>query len=258
MRSLDFLIESSHLTLAVQEVGWDTAVFGFPVKSIERIRIHDSDGAHRDFKYYEEWVTSERVGIVSCRLAHNDLTESMFLETHGFRFVEMVLHPRLNLLQDIVFSEDELQISLATMSDLDELVDIAQRSFKFDRYHIDPRIPSGYANQRYGKWVKNSYYDDNQNLYKVVRGGKILAFFITETRRENIIHWHLTAVAPEWQQQGYGYRVWMAMLKFHKLSGCCGITTTISVQNTPVINLYSKLKFSFSIPEMTFHWIRNY
>lgn len=258
MRSLDFLIESSHLTLAAQEVGWDTAVFGFPVKSIERIKIHDSEGAYRDYKHYEEWITSERVGIVSCRLTHNDLTESMFLEAHGFRFVEMVLHPKLNSLQDFVFSEDIFRVALATVSDLDELVHIAQRSFKFDRYHIDPRLSPEYANQRYGKWVNNSYYDNTQELYKVVDGGKIVAFFIAENRKENVIHWHLTAVVPELQQQGYGYRVWMTMLNFHKLNGCRGITTTISVRNTPVLNLYSKLRFSFSIPEMTFHWLRNY
>lgn len=258
MRPLDFLVESSDLFLVAREARWDTAIFGFPVISIEKLKIIDPDGARKDYIYYEEWINSEQVGIVSCRLSNNDLRESMFLEAHGFRFIEMVLHPRLDLFQYSVISEDKLHIALADAADLDELEHIAQVSFEFERYHIDPRLSSEYANRRYSKWVNNSYYDGVQDLYKVMHGEEIVAFFITENRDANHVYWHLTALAPRRRRQGYGYRVWMAMLNYHKLHGCRFVNTTISVRNLPVLNLYSKLNFRFESPEMTFHWLRDH
>jgi hypothetical protein len=40
------------------------------------------------------WI-SERFDIVACRLPHDHLRESMFLEATGFRPIEMKLHPFL-------------------------------------------------------------------------------------------------------------------------------------------------------------------
>jgi ribosomal protein S18 acetylase RimI-like enzyme len=70
------------------------------------------------------------------------------------------------------------------------------------------------------------------------------------------VYWHLTAVAPEWQGQGIGMSLWQTMLRRHAAEGATSVRTTISGHNAPAMNLYSRLGFSFSAPQMTFHWLR--
>ena len=134
--------------------------------------------------------------------------------------------------------------------------DIAERAFSHERYHIDPRLDPHFGNIRYSRWVKNSLNHPRQRLLKVVDGEHIVALFITESRENNSVCWHLTAISPSWQGRGYGQRVWRAMLRHHREEGQDCVITTISARNVAVLNLYAKLDFRFLPPEMTFHWVR--
>lgn len=257
MNPLEFHLETSFLRLSAKEAPWDSAVYGMPVVQIEDIEILDQDGAGADYRRYETWISAEDVGIVSCRLAHDRLRDSMFLESCGFRFVEMVLHPRLDSLQSQQFPRDDLLIAPAAEADLMALQDIAENAFGVERYHVDPRLSPRQGDQRYGRWVRNSLHHPSQRLLKVLDGDRLIALFLIAMRSDQSVYWHLTAIAPKWQGQGYGRRVWVAMLNDHKSQGCQSVSTTISARNTPVLNLYSQLQFRFSPPEMTFHWVRD-
>jgi RimJ/RimL family protein N-acetyltransferase len=227
------------------------------VVQIEDIEVFDQGGAGADYRRYETWISAEDVGIVSCRLAHDRLRDSMFLEARGFRFVEMVLHPRLDALQSRQLPRDDLLIAPAAEADLRALQGIAERAFGFERYHVDPRLSPRQSDQRYGRWVRNSLHHPSQQLLKILDGDQLIALFLIEMRSDQSAYWHLAAIAPQWQGQGYGRRVWLAMLNDHKSKGCQSVSTTISARNTPMLNLYSQLQFRFTPPEMTFHWIRD-
>jgi RimJ/RimL family protein N-acetyltransferase len=179
----------------------------------------------------------------------------MFLEAHGFRFIEMVLHPRLAGLSALALPADDLKIIAADAADLPGLVAIAEHAFTHERYHVDPRLDPRLGDQRYGRWVSNSLGHEMQRLLKVLDGERLIALFVVEAISSQSVYWHLTAISPCWQGQGYGRRVWQAMLRRHQAEGCESVTTTISARNTPVLNLYAQLGFRFLPPEMTFHWI---
>jgi RimJ/RimL family protein N-acetyltransferase len=179
----------------------------------------------------------------------------MFLEAQGFRFIEMVLHPRLAGLSALALPEDDLQIVPADAADLPGLVAIAEHAFIHERYHVDPRLDPRLGDRRYGRWVRSSLAHPTQRLLKVLDAERLIALFLVEKRTDGSAYWHLTAIAPSWQGQGYGRRVWQAMLRRHQVEGCESVTTTISARNTPVLNLYAQLGFRFLPPEMTFHWI---
>jgi len=70
-----------------------------------------------------------------------------------------------------------------------------------------------------------------QRLLKVVQGDQIVALFIVESGENRSVYWYLTAIAPEWQGQGYGQRVWRAMLRHHQGEGQDSVMTTISARN---------------------------
>ena len=246
----------SSLELEASLVPWDIAAFGFRVAQIHRLSIGNPDVAAREYSQFQSWLDEGAVRLTSCRLPHGQLRESMFIEGRQFRFVEMVMHPTIAALQSLAIPEDDLTIVPATASDIPALQALAGRSFKHERYHVDPRLDPRLADERYSRWVATSLNDPPQRLLKVTDGNNLIALFITERRQSDEVYWHLTAISPEFQGRGYGRRVWRAMLKMHQAEGCSRVTTTVSARNVAALNLYGQLGFRLLPPEMTFHWLR--
>jgi RimJ/RimL family protein N-acetyltransferase len=252
-----FTLDTPNLKLSARHIPWDSEIYGTVVAQITDAEVLDAEGAAVDYGAFEAWCEGGSVGIVSCRLPHGRLRESMLLEQHGFRFIEMVLHPRVQLTRDPPPPDSGLLIARATEADVAELASLAERAFGHERYHVDPRLDPRLGDRRYGRWVRSSLAHESQRLLKVSDAGRIVALFIVEERPDRSVYWHLTAIAPECQGRGYGRRVWQAMLRRHQVDGLREVATTISARNTPVLNLYSKLQFRFDPPEMTFHWVRD-
>ena len=250
-------ISTSNLKLTSSLVPWDTEIFGFPVAQIHHLEVADFLFAVDEYCKFQEWLDINQIRIVSCRLPHNQLRESMFLESKGFRFLEMVLHPKIEGLGYLDIPEDHLVITPALESDLPAIQDIAEQAFGHERYHVDPRLDPRLGNIRYGRWVRNSLHHPWQRLLKIMDGEHIVALFIIESRENRSVYWHLTAISPSWQGRGYGQRVWRAMLRHHQEEEQDCVMTTISARNIAVLNLYAKLDFRFLPPEMTFHWVRS-
>jgi len=181
----------------------------------------------------------------------------MFLEDHGFRFVEMVLHPVFDKLQSTELPESDLGISRVSRGDLDRVLDMMESAFRFERFHMDPRLNPTLADVRDRNWVDSAFADQNQELYEICDKQQIVAIFMVEQLTEDSTYWHLSAVPPEFQGRGYGERTWRAMMRHHQKHGSTTVTTTITARNTPVLNLYAKLNFRLLPPEMTFHWVAN-
>ena len=242
--------------LSAQLVSRDSEVFDFPVAKVKQLAISRQDEAEQLYPEFEEWRESCGVNLVSCRLPQERLNESSFLEQKGFRFIEMVLHPVLDGLDDLSFPDDTIIINEAAKEDVSFIKEIAENAFSNERYLVDPRLGSIPGRLRYSNWVENSYEDQRQQLLKIEDNGRLVGFFIIEIIKGVSAYWHLTAIAPAFHRQGYGRRAWLAMLKHHMEEGINSISTTISARNTPVLNLYSQLRFRFLPPEMTFHWVR--
>lgn len=255
-----FSMSSASLRLSAELVPWDTAAFNVPVAQISAIELPGTDGASQAWGTFMAWLDARGVNFVSCRLGHSALAESMFLEQHGFRFVEMVLHPYVMLEGYEAIQDLPLKVEHAVADDLPLLRRIAEVAFSHERYHMDPRIDKRLADLRYGRWVEQTLHHPLQRLFKLSEGGETVALFITEDRltedRRTEIYWHLTAIAPCHQGRGYGRRAWLTMLSRHQAQGAVKVSTTIAARNCSVLNLYSQLRFRFAEPEMSFHWVR--
>lgn len=249
------LIDTENLLMEFFHVPWDTEIFGFPVAQISRIELREP-GACGDFADFEQRREAIGARLVSCRLPHSQLRESMFLEDRGFRFVEMAYSPELDKLKQIDWPDDSLEIALADPADLLEIEKIAGQAFQNERFHVDPRLDSALGNKRYQVWVKNAVGHTTQRLYRISDGGELVAFFVTEQLLDGTCYWHLNAVAPASQGRGYGIRAWRAMILQAHAQGAERVRTTIVARNYRVLNLYARLGFRFPAPMMTFHWVR--
>lgn len=249
-------IDTSSLKMAWSRLPWDESVCHFPVLQITSLKVLWSH-ATTDFRMFEQARDKLGSGLVSCRIPHNSLVESMLLEDHGFRFIEMLYTPELELsATEEVQNGNLLTVNRAIEMDMPALLDIAGTSFYHERFKMDPRLDPRISDQRFQNWVASSLHHPSQELYVVRDGERRISFFIIELLKDGTCYWHLNAVAPDAQGQGYGRRVWTSMLHHAFKSGAKRVRTSIAARNHRVLNLYARLGFTFQTPSMTFHWVR--
>ncbi len=249
-------IEDASIVLEWAEAPWDGAVIGAPALHLTQLEVR---GPNPDvgMRVFESERDRLAVSLVTCRLPHERLIESMFLEGRDFRFIEMLYRPEVDLRSTVLEEEmPPLSVENARKEDLPTLLDIAGSAFSNERFHMDPRLGAELGNQRYRNWVASSQTDSDQQLIAVRDGERIVAMFIIEMLSQRICYWHLTAVAPAVQGQGYGRRVWLAMMRHAAQAGAIHVNTSVAARNYRVINLYAHLGFRFSSPAMTFHWLQ--
>lgn len=248
-------IETQALTLRYHLNPWDEPTVGAPVAAISGIEVHDADRAREDFRKFRDWCSLSGVVLVSGRLFHDRLTECAFLESQGFRFIELNYRPELAGLQLLdQGAVDEFVVEAATPTDAGPIAEIAGRIFEAGRFRADPLIDPGIGDLRYRRWVENAFRNPAQSVLKCGREGRIEAFLVVEMPQRGHRFWSLVGLAPGLGGRGLGTRVWRAMLRWHRAEGVDRVATSISSLNAAVFNLYVKLGFRFPPPSITLHW----
>ena len=235
-------------------VPWDTEIFNCPVAQISAIEIYNQSHANKNLKPYQEWCRQQKIEFCSCRIVHDRIKESMFLEKQGFRFIELSYQPVLTNLQNLTFNGSEIQIAIADDNDQPLLANAAATIFHHERFHMDPHINSNLANHRYRIWLENGFKLPQQTVLKCMLNAQIIGFFVIEYPQPNHCFWSLVGLLPNYQGQGLGKKVWQAMLHWHQTAGVEQVSTSISSHNVAVFNLYVALGFRFPMPYTTFHW----
>ena len=237
-------------------VPWDTAILDRSVAEISRFEVFEPERARVYYARFEEWCNLQNIDLCSCRIGHDQLVESVFLQEHGFRFIELNYHPEFRDLQKRHLSDESVEIRKAKEEDKETLAQMAATIFEHGRFHQDVSLGAAIGNERYKTWLINSFVHPAQIVYKCLIDGKIAGFFVVEYSDNNQCNWVLIGLAPGVQGRGIGTRVWNAMMCFHQAEGMESIATSISSHNIAILNLYVKLGFRFPKPLVTFHWHR--
>lgn len=250
-------LEDSDLGLAWGASPWDSTLLNCPVLQIQRMEVRGL-GAALSFSKFEGIRDELGCNFVSCRLNHDQLPESMLLEGAGFKFIEMLFQPEITCLFGGATPSpaQTLTVERATSLDMPVVSAIATTAFRNERFHMDFRLPAHIGDQRYLNWVKSAMTHATQRLYVLKDAGNIVSFFVTENLPDGTCYWHLNAVDPTVQGNGYGKRSWLAMMQLSRFEGMQRVRSAIVARNHRVLNLYARLGFSFPVPMMTFHWVR--
>lgn len=247
-------IRSEALNMKYFLVPWDARILGYPVAEINQLEVIDAIEAEDQFSIFMNWCVTQKVQFCNCRIRHDQLQESFFLQQHNFRFVELNYSPELRGLDQLNLPASSIVIEPAQAEDQNLLAQMAGSIFKHGRFHQDPSLGPEVGNKRYKIWLLNSFSYPGQSIFKCVDNDEIVGFFVVEYPGESRCHWSLIGLAPGLGGRGLGARVWQAMMSFHQDEGIKSIETSISSHNTAVFNLYVKLGFRFPLPKVTFHW----
>lgn len=208
-------------------------------------------------KRFEDYIqfTKGDLLFVKIPILQNQLIQ--IYSNLGFYFMEQSVKPILELLKwDFNFTKDNrINIMKATESDIPEIVAIAQETFTTDRYHLDVNISSSLADYRYGKWVENSF-KQNEDVQVCKYGEQILGFFVIKCIGKSA-EIRLNGIKPDKKGKGLGKAMYISIISTLKDLGYEKVSSRISLNNLPVLNIYSSLGFKFHNPLIVLHKICN-
>lgn len=247
-------IRTAALSLDYYLVPWDTTILGVPVAQIADVRVLEPRQAAADFTPFLDWCADQRIALCACRVPSDRIADSMFLEAHGFRFIELNYQPRTSGLETATFAPDLIQVRNADAKDREPLAKLAGEVFRHGRFHQDPLIEPALGDRRYSIWLDNAFEQPHQNVLTCTLEERIVGFFVVELHGTGHVHWSLNALAPGLQGHGLGKRVWRTMLERHRAEGAHTVSTSISSHNIAAFNLYVTLGFRFPAPTATLQW----
>ncbi len=243
---------------SISMLPWDAAIFGFPVATYRVGTETLSPSARRKFvNRFQRWAAERRVSLCASTIPANP-SQSLWkrnLEDAGFRFVDLSVQATLVGLQTASFPKPRTELRLACSDDYAKIEAISAQSFHHGRYHSDSLFPKELADKRYCEWVKNALSGENpiDRVFVMGSPGSVKGFFHV-TVEDDVSDLRLAAVEPRLKGTLFGFDLYVSVLKSLRELGVRKVITSISATNTAVVNVYAKLGFAFSMPEMIFHW----
>ena len=248
-------LDAPGIVLRYHRVPWDEEIIGAPVAAISSIEVSGDGLAVASYDVFRDWCFTEGIVLVSCRLPQARLVETGFLESVGFRYIELNFRPHItDISRRDLGRPDGIRIEPALPSDEPAIAEIAAQIFDTGRLHLDPFIGAEIGNRRYRAWVVNAFRNPDQQVLKCLLEGRIVGFFVVEGPVSDQRFWSLIGLAPGLGGQGLGRRVWQAMLRWHRDEGVSEVSTSMSSHNIAMMNLYVGLGFRFPAPSTTLHW----
>ena len=189
----------------------------------------------------------------------------------GFRLAEMSIEPWVDLSHCSILHEYNsnkshyqprlldanairstcVAVNEVSPDDKSSIIEISRSVFTADRFHMDPGCSREVADNRMGLWVEHDLFNDKANQCSLLHYKHELVGYII-WKADNIILGG--AISEKFMGKGFAKTLYIESMVDVKNGGAENISTTISVNNVGVLNLYSRLGFSFRNPLYVFHY----
>lgn len=181
--------------------------------------------------------------FVSAKVPVSDPACVAALEDLGLRLVDT--NVQLERGFDAPWTETSAEaghaIGWSTAEDRKAVAHLAGRSFRFSRFHLDPRIPREAADRTKARWAENFFTAERGDAMVVARReGEVVGFLLLLHAGSDLVI-DLVATAPEHR----GRSLASAMIGFagRESKGFDRMLVGTQLANTPSLRLYEKLGF---------------
>lgn len=214
----------------IRPTPWDSAVFGIPTWELTN--------------YSEETLYKYAQLAGHQTLKVDPLIDKRLLYSQGFYYCDTLMEPRCDAARLRLVLHDEATVEkIASVTDL---LSICHGAFAHDRFHRDFNLSGAAADLRYDNWLNQLVLAEQ--VYGLYWQGR-LAGFIAHQENSLILH----AVAEMYRGQGLAKFWWSAVCNDLFKVGFAQVSSSISITNTAVLNLYASLGFSFFAPKDVYH-----
>ncbi len=241
-------------------IPWDSEIYGFPFYTMQCKHV-TFDALDRAMAQWFDVLDTTTAALITVRLTPEQVPQGKLLAQYGFYPIETQLAFSQELAQHEGHSEHSqrsqrktpMLLRQATQADVPVLLDIASRVFVTDRYHLDPHLDPGKADQRYAHWIAQAM-EDNEIVYVYEDSDHAaIAGFIHTREQGSNIDLNLVAISQHYQGRGIGKKMGRAVLAAAKERGFTSATTRTSINNPGGINLYTRLGFTLQQSLVIWH-----
>lgn len=173
------------------------------------------------------------------------------LENHGFRKIETLVTFE-GVGPDLARA---VRLRDATLSDAETVGDIAAASFRFDRWHADPMIPSAAADSYKAQWARNDVTGRAETVLLAVSEAGAIEGFNALLYRPPAAVIDLIAVAPAHQGRGVGRRLMAGAFAAARRAGLKTLRVGTQAANEGSIRLYRAFGMEETGRAETWHWV---
>lgn len=219
------------MTDLVRSIPWDSATFGQPAWEVAEyspaaLAEADNRPGHQTIKV-------------------DPLADKALLQRHGFYYTDTLIETRAEI---AALPAPQVPAGLAVSRDIDRdgALAICHGAFQHGRFHRDPALPRALADARYDNWLDQMLAAGT--VFGLYAEGT-LGGFIAYQGHSFVLH----AVDARCRGQGRARPWWWLAIQQMAQAGHTVITSSISAANMPVLNLYSRLGFSFQHPQDIYH-----
>lgn len=227
---------------------WLKSIFGYEVY---RVAVDDSL-ASGDGKEMIEDIQRCNPVFIYAKTPVNALNQVLFLEDIGFRLVDT------NILFDKAVSENHVFKGNCTVrfeepSDKSQVVSLANESFEFSRFHLDPFVSNDLANKVKGQWAGNFFTGDRGDRMIVATiNKKVVGFLqILFDKNSNLV---IDLIAVDLNVRNKGIAT--DMIKYAEIN-CSDrerILVGTQIANAASMKLYEKCGFMIAKASYIFHY----
>ncbi|WP_353233655.1 GNAT family N-acetyltransferase [Diaphorobacter ruginosibacter] len=209
---------------------WDSAVFGVPTFEIGELSHDLLLRASKETGHYTIKV--------------DPLTPKELLHEFGFYYCDTLIEPVCEIQSFVSYPNDHVEIRSNVA--LEDLLSICDGAFQHGRFHRDFNLKSSCADARYNNWlcqlhksgkVYGLFYEHELSGFIAVENGKLL----------------LHAVSINQRGRGLAKYLWSPVCEMLFNQGINRITSSVSTTNLAVVNLYSRIGFTFRHPLDVYH-----
>jgi len=253
--------------LCLKDIPWETRNLGMPAYQLE--------GTIQNHQVVESILEKKHTQLkenffVQLKVDTENIKEAIFSQEAGFKLIEMSICPFLDLnlisskvardgIKSIYYVKPEKNLAFKNYCSLVEqlessmksqMIEISKETFSKDRFHMDPSCKKFVADHRIALWVELDLLKNYQNYCTYLMQNKTLIGF-NIWNKESMI---LAGISQDFTGRGLGKSLYVQTILDGMSKGLKEISSSISLNNIPVLNLYSKLGFSYRKPKYILHY----
>ncbi|RKX93179.1 MAG: hypothetical protein DRP84_08885 [Spirochaetes bacterium] len=201
---------------------WDTKFFGRPSYLIEG---------------REDILTIDSIGksFITAKVDMGDVDFIFDLQKKGFVFIDVEVSLKFHIKYSEIINYcrniDCVVKSVKVNTGLPYLE--LGSAFHLTRFHMDPNIASGKANELWISYLRNFLPNENRKMYVTYLGEKAVGVILS-TRQEGIAVISFMAVLPEYRGKGIGSQLIAYVVRDNNYE----VITGTQSRNIPALNFY--------------------
>ena len=208
------------------------------------------NGKNKIKKFLE--LNKSKKFFIHLKISEYDKLIDRFLQQNNFKLIERnEIYEKKNKFVVNIKKIKLLKIRLARSSDKNKISNIAQKNFKYSRFHKDKLISNYYANKIKKNWIENYFYGKRGDELIIAELDKKIVGFLLLINTKKCIFIDLICVDKKYSGRGIG----KSMIEYLETNyDFISIKVGTQSNNLPSKKLYENSGFKINKTNYTYHY----